>query len=214
MIHALVFTLTPGRDEARRWAEKELAKPEYRDSDISFFERIGRAFQRLVNSTIDKALDLNNPWLIIVFALVIVGIIVFFVWRANRGTGDAFSPQLFDKADVAGVEKPSEYRKRAADAASTGDWDTAVQEMVRASVAHLARAGAVELRASSTAHELTQSAATTYPHLGQDLSEASNLFDAVSFSTYQATQEDYAFTQAVDAKVTQVTKTTPEKVGA
>lgn len=214
MIHALVFTLTPGRDEARRWAEKELSKPEYRDSDVSFFERIGRAIQRLFNDALDKAFDLNNPWFIIVFGLVIVGIIVFFVWRSNRGTGDAFSPQLFDKTDAAGVENPDTYRKRAADAAAQEDWDTAVQEMVRASVAHLARTGAIELKASSTAHELTKTAATTYPHLEHDLSEASNLFDAVSFSTYHANQEDYAFTQTVDSKVRRVTKPSPEMVDA
>ena len=144
MICSPILTLTPGRDEARRWAEKELAKPEYRDSDISFFERIGRAFQRLVNDAVDKALDLNNPWLIIVFALVIVGIIVFFVWRANRGTGDAFSPQLFDKTDVAGVEKPSEYRKRAADGACQcrpfgSGWSRRAQSFVHSTRTHAKR---------------------------------------------------------------------------
>ena len=99
-------------------------------------------------------------------------------------------------------------------AAAQENWDTAVQEMVRASVAHLARTGAIELKASATAHELTMTAATTYPHLEHDLSEASNLFDAVSFSTYHASQEDYAFTQAVDSKVRQVTKPSSEKVDA
>lgn len=211
MITLQFLALSPGREEARKWAEDELSKPKYRGSDMSLFERIGQAVQRFINSLIDSAVNVNNPWLIIVFALIIVAIIVFFVWRANRGSGDAFSPQLFERSEVSGVEDPEAYRKRAAEAARMQDWNTAVQETVRASVAHLAKTGAIELSAAATAHELTQRAATTYTHLGPSLGQASDLFDAVSFGKFEATEDDFEFVRGVDERVVTETRT---KVGA
>lgn len=201
MIAPLLTVLTPSKSEGQQWADDELSNPAYRDADLTLLERIGRAINRFLSNLFDTAIDFNNPWLIIVFALVVAAIVGFFVWRANRGTGDAFSPALFDRSELDGLENPEEYRKRAAQAAQRGDWNLAVVETVRASMAHLAHTRTVDLTASATAHELALAAGEKLPELSADLIEASDLFDAVSFGQFEATEDHYTYVSDIDSRV-------------
>lgn len=212
---ALLTALTPSRSEGQDWANRELSKPDYTNADYSLLERVGRFFSDIVNSLFSTALGWNNPLLIIIFLAVIAVIVGFFIWRANRGVGDAFSPALFDRNTFSGLEDPATYRNRANAAAAHGDWNTAVQETVRALVAELARTGTVDITAAATAHELTGQAGRALPELKDKLAMTSDVFDAVSFGEVTATEEDFQFVREVDtAVVRQAAQRTREGVSA
>lgn len=188
---ALRAALTPGRDEARRWAEEELSRQEYQEADLTLLQRLGEAISRFLSDLVAPVAEFESAWLFVVVVLVVAALAVLIVWRVRRGSGGSLSdPYRPLDLQVAGID-PAELRARADRAAAAKDWNRAVQERVRAVMAELDRAGLVEITTASTTAELTASAARARPDEAADLTWAGGAFDAVTFGDAVADAADH-----------------------
>jgi hypothetical protein len=193
--------LAPGRDEARQWAEDELADPVYQESDLTLLERLGRAFNDLLDQLFGAAGAVQSPWLLFgVIALVIL-LVVLISWRVRRGSGGSLRvPRHEVNLTIAGLD-PDELRARARRAAAAGEWNLAVQEGVRALMAALARSGEIDIGTASTASELARAAAAARPDHAASLVAAGAVFDAVTFGEGSADEATYRRIEALDGRL-------------
>lgn len=193
--------LAPNRDEAREWASDELSKQEYQEADLTLLQRLGRAISDALDRLFSSATGVESPWLVIPVILVVLALIALIVWRVRRGSGGSLSdPRRSVSLLVPGLD-PQEMRARAAVAARARDWNLAVQESVRALLADLDQAGAIEIGAASTASELTRAAAAARPAEAPDLRAAGTLFDSVTFGEGSAAESDYRWITALDERL-------------
>ena len=196
--------LTPERDEARRWAEKKLSEPEYRDADLSPLEKLGRAIDRFFDGLISSAAAIDSPWTLLVIAALIIGLVVLVIWRVRRGTSGGV-----DLAQRAETINPQAFWDAAHAAASGGDYTLAVQNGVRAIFAQFVSLSLIDMTAASTASELARAAASACPPAAADAHAAGGLFDAVTFGEAQATAADW---QDLLARAERITAATSQAV--
>ena len=84
--------LTPDGDEARRWAEEELADPAYDAAQPTAIDRVARAIGDFFESLFATQLNGDwGPWAALIAAVVIILVIIaaFLVWGVPRATGRA-----------------------------------------------------------------------------------------------------------------------------
>lgn len=193
--------IAPGRDEARGWAEEELARPEYQESDLTFLERIGRLFTDLFDDLMRGVAGVSSPWLIVIVVVIVAALIVLVIWRVQRGSGGGLSLPRYDAPFIVPDQDPDELRIRARAAADAGDWNTAVQEGARTVMAELGRADAIEIAAASTAAELSRDAARARPGHRDDLLWTGRIFDSVTFGDGTAREQDWERVARLDAEL-------------
>lgn len=197
--------LTPERDEARRWAEKKLSEPEYRDADLSPLEKLGRAIDRFFDGLIDSAAALDSPWTLLIIAAIVIGLVVLVIRRVRRGTSGGVDLAAFDPAQRAETINPQAFWDAAHAAAGEGDFTLAVQNGVRAIFARLVSLGLIDMTAASTASELARAAAAACPPAAADAHAAGGLFDAVTFGEAHATAADWQDLLARAERITAAT---------
>ncbi|GAA4285132.1 hypothetical protein GCM10022261_26630 [Brevibacterium daeguense] len=190
--------LAPGRDEARQWAEDELADPVYRESDLTLLERLGRAFGDLLSDLFGAAGDIRSPWLLFGVIALVIALVVLIAWRVGRGSGGSLRVPRHDVRVADARLDPDELRARARRAAAARDWNLAVQEGVRALLAALARSGDIDIGAASTASELSRAAAAARPDHAVPLLDAGAVFDAVTFGEGSADEAAYRRIERLD----------------
>ncbi len=183
--------LHPSRDEARKWATHELSDPDYGNSDVTFFGRIGRAVSQFFSELLAPLSDVNSPWLLVALLIVIAAVVALIVWRVRSGSGSALDPQLFARPVIEKGADPGALRASARAAAARSEWRRAVQDQLRAVMAQLAQRGEIDISAASTAAELAAAAGAARPAAAAELGAAGALFDAVTFGERQAQRTDY-----------------------
>lgn len=170
----------PDAEEARRWAQEELAKAAYSDSPglvERFLDWLGRILGR-----VGELDTLTPPELVPV--LLVVGLVVVLVLarvlggrvRRGRARDVATGTALFED------DRSSADLHAAADAAARrGDHVAAVLDRFRAIIRRLDERGALDDRAGLTAHEAAALAAGALPDLAGPLGWAGRLFDDVRY---------------------------------
>lgn len=193
--------LTPSADEAREWAEAELAKAIYNDEPtllerlLNWLAELWRelmSWNESVGPVVLPLVVLAVAVLIVAAALLIGGPI-----RRRRARQQGTSAAVLD-----GDERTSgELRSAAEAAAAAGNHSLAVLERFRAIVRSLDERVVLEDRAGRTAHEAATEAGHGLPDSAPDLLRASGLFDAVCYGDLQAEPADYDQVVAVDEAV-------------
>jgi hypothetical protein len=175
--------LTPDGDQARRWAQEELAHPVYAAAKPTLADRVAQAvsdfFANLFTATPTGAWAW---WVGIIAAAVVVLVIVaaFFIWgrpraalRTRRATGELFG-------DAEG--RTAAQLRRAADAAATrGAWDEAVVLRFRALARGLDERDIVRTGPGATAHSFARAAGRRIPSAATALESAAGAFDDVRY---------------------------------
>jgi hypothetical protein len=195
--------LTPDGDEARKWAEQELAKPVYAEAQPTLFDRIARTvgdfFEQLFST------QLEGPWgstLALVAAIVVVVLIVaaFLVWGVPRATrrSKVSVAELFGESEG---RPASELRSAAAAHAARGEWDAAIVLRFRALARGLAERGVVETPPGATVHGFARRAGRAFPASAEALEGAAAAFDDVRYLRRPGTAELYERIAAVDETV-------------
>ena len=193
--------LTPSADEAREWAQAELAKAIYND-EPTLLERLldwlGRLWRELLSWNEDVGpVVLPLVVLAVVLLLIGAGILIGGPVRRRRLRQQATSAVVLD-----GDERTAKELRAAAEAAArAGDFSLAVLERFRALVRSLDERVVLEDRPGRTAHEAATDAGHGLPDCAQDLLAASQTFDAVCYGNIRATQDDYERVVGVDEQV-------------
>ena len=200
VVHVVVNADVPveiGRDEARRLAAEELAKPEYHVDDPSLSERLIAWLWEKFNELLDSASGVipGGLWGLVALALVVGAVAALVFWRNGpvRRTGRA-DTRLF----VGRVRSAREYRAAADAAATAGQWELAVQERYRAIVRSLEERTILDPRPGRTADEAAATAGLSLPELARDLGSAATTFDAVTYGGRPANSTDNRFLIELD----------------
>lgn len=172
--------LDPSAEEARQWAQEELAKAIY-DQGPSLLERIlgwlGRIWEQLMG--IEGAGAVLLPVVVLALAGLIIAAALILggpVRRRRVGPAPA-SMQVLDDDD-----RGARALRSAADAAAqAGDYARAVLDRFRALVRGLDERGILADRHGRTAREAAASAGAAFPDHSGDLARAGELFDAVCY---------------------------------
>ena len=198
LIAAADAPATPGAQEAREAAEAELAKPAYHPVP----NLLGRLWRWLVEHLDPTTAIPGIPPLLsgLIVLLVLVTCVVLLVVLLRRfrpvGRSRRASGRLFDD------ERDARALARAADAAAErGDWGTAVVERFRAIIRSLDERGLIEDYPGMTAHEAATLGSGALEALGEELTRAAALFDAVRYGEVVSTEEQDAWMRDLARRV-------------
>ncbi len=192
--------LTPDGDDARRWAEEELAKSAYDIAEPSPFDIAARAVRDFIVSlfTGDVPEGLGRTMVIIAAIVVAVLIVVaILVWglprRSVRSRGVV--GELFGDVED---RSAAQLRADAASKAAARDWDGAIVLRFRALARGLAERGIVETPPGATVHAFARAAGRPFPASAEELESAAAAFDDVRYLRRPGTADLYARVAAVD----------------
>ena len=198
LIAAADAPATPGAQEAREAAEAELAKPAYHPVP-NLLDRLWRwLVEHLDPTTVIPGIPPLLSGLIVLLVLVTCIILLVVLLRRFRPVGRSrrASGRLFDD------ERDARALARAADAAAErGDWDTAVVERFRAIIRSLDERGLIEDYPGMTAHEAAALGSGALEALGEELTRAAALFDAVRYGEVVSTEEQDAWMRDLARRV-------------
>lgn len=202
---------TPGAQEAREAAEAELAKPVYHPVP----DLLGRLWRWLVEHLDPTTAIPGIPPLLsgLIVLLVLVTCVVLLVVLLRRfrlvGRSRRNAGRLFDD------ERDARALARAADAAAErGDWDAAVVERFRAIIRSLDERGLIEDYPGMTAHEAAVLGSGALEALGEELTRAAALFDAVRYGEVVSTEEQDAWMRDLARRVDTARVDRTDRTGA
>ena len=182
--------LDPSGDEARSALRRELAHPDYHETNL--VERILTWIGRKLDEGVGAAADVPP---LTTFAGMLVGLLLLaaVVWLVSRArltarTKAERTPALTDERVTAG-----ELRARAEASLQEGRYDDALVDGFRALAVRQVEHGRIEDTPQATAHELARALAAEFPTRRHLVDRAADLFDFVLYGEHPATRE-----QAVD----------------
>ncbi|NUP52497.1 MAG: DUF4129 domain-containing protein [Catenulispora sp.] len=207
-----------GRDDARRAAADELAKPGYTHARPSLVRRALDWFGHQVRDLWDKAFGSGgggggDGWIavLVVLALLIAVVIMIRLRYGPVRRKVTEDRALFDEErplDAAG------YRRAADEHAGGGRWAEAVRDRLRAVIATLEERTVLEPRPGRTADMAAREAGRALPELAEALAAAARLFDDIWYGEAAAGPRDYQQLVSVDQAVAQTRTRIAAGVGA
>ena len=188
---------TPGAQEAREAAEAELAKPAYHPAPDLLDWLWHWLREHLDPTAVIPGIPPLLSGLIVLLVLVTCVVLLVVLLRRFRPVGRSRrAARLFDD------ERDARALARAADAAAErGDWDAAVVERFRAIIRSLDERGLIEDYPGMTAHEAAVLGSSALEALGEELTRAAALFDAVRYGEVVSTEEQDAWMRDLARRV-------------
>lgn len=182
--------VTPGADEARRWASEELAKKSYQDAKPGVTQLIIGWLRKALGELLDNlgSLQSNTALLVIlgVAALVIIAAVVLVRPRLNRRKAQKTTVFAGPVTLTA-----SGHRSLASAAAAQADFATAVREQFRVIVRTAEERNVLSPAPGSTAAEVATELCATFPAHSHAIRRAGDIFNTVSYGHTEATMPMY-----------------------
>ena len=196
--------IVPDPDEARRWAEEELSRPEYTATEPTVFDRVARAVGDFIADLFRSSPSIAWDGLLAVVLIVVAVLLVvaaFLIWGRPRALrrSHAQDAGLFSAAETSAAQ----LRAQAAERAAAQDWDEAIVLRFRGLARGLAERGVVDPVPGATVHAFARQAIRAFPAESARLEEAAAAFDDVRYLRRPGTPELYALVSAVDDAVAQ-----------
>lgn len=190
--------VVPDADEARRWANEELAQKAYQDAKPGLAELVVDFLKRALDDFL-SALNVANGGIglgIVVGLAVIAILVIVLILRPALNRKKATTAPVFEGEQFLSSAQHSKLAKAAAQA---GDFGTAVSEQFRA----LVRAGEERdisvMAPGRTAVEVATELQLAFPAHVPALRHAAELFNAVRYGQVPPTHAMYAELVATDS---------------
>ncbi|MFT4260635.1 DUF4129 domain-containing protein [Microbacterium sp.] len=202
MIVRLDDVLVPDGDEARRWAEDELANPRYAQAKPTWFDLLARGiWDFIVNLFSGGNTAAAGPAaLIIVSVLVFAALVtVLIIWGRPRRAAVIRRP-----VSLLGVDDDrtaAQLRADAERAARAQDWDEATVLRYRALARGLLERDLISPAPGATAQAIAREVATVFALEAAAVRAAAVSFDDVRYLRHPATAEGYARLAATDERL-------------
>lgn len=199
----LQIPVTPGPDEAREWAERELADPVYDAAQPTFIDRVAQAIGDFLSRLFSGPIGGEwSPLLGLIVLLVIAALVVgaLLIWGrprpAHRVSGS--STPLFGEDETRSAD---ELRGSAAAHAAAERWDQAIVERYRALARGLEERDVLDALPGTTARALAVRATEYFPAQAAGLHAGAAAFDDVRYLRRRGTAEMYASVSATDDEI-------------
>lgn len=192
--------VVPGADDARQWAQDELAKQLYQDAKPGWAEQIGQLLMQALAELLGKVgVAPGQTGLVIVGAvavLAVVAVVLIVRPRLNRR-------KLRELAVFAGAASLSanEHRARARAAAAVGDFRAAATEQFRALVRAAEERDISMPAPGRTAVEVATELERAFPGHAVQLHRCAELFNAARYGQETPTVDMYGEIAATDTAV-------------
>ncbi|MFT4028762.1 MAG: DUF4129 domain-containing protein [Protaetiibacter sp.] len=193
----------PGRDDARRLLEEELAKSRYQERPgierPGWIDDLFDWFDRLLDS-LGGANTVPGWTVVLVIAGIAVLVVAFLVFGVPRlrARSRIQGEELFEADDL---RDAAAMRRDAEAAAAAGRYGEAIAERFRAIARSLHERTLVSTLPGSTAHDVARRAATPLPEHAAALERAAHDFDAVRYLGEPGDRERYARLAGLDAAI-------------
>ncbi|MGV9770183.1 DUF4129 domain-containing protein [Microbacterium sp. NPDC003461] len=200
----LQIPVTPGPDEAREWAERELADRVYDAAEPTLIDRIAQAIGEFFANLLRVGVGAEwSPLLTLVVIVVIAAVVVLglLIWgrpRSAHRARAASSSVLFGEDET---RSAAELRASAAEHAAAGRWDQAVIERYRALARGMEERDVLDALPGTTAQALAANAAPFFPAQAQRLHDGAVAFDDVRYLRRRGTAQMYEGVAAVDDEI-------------
>lgn len=195
--------LSPDRDDAREWAERELSDPAYDVAEPTVLDRIARSVGDFIQDLFGAQLpDAWAPGFALIAGIVVIALLVVavLVWGRPRGTarvrraaGDLFGEH--EERSAAALRSDAEA------AARRGEWNEAIVLRFRAVARGLAERTIVETTAGTTVHAFAREAARAFPGSAARMNAAASAFDDVRYLRRQGTEDAYRAIATLDEEL-------------
>lgn len=194
------WVVDPDRDEARRWLEDELSRPEYAVRESLLLRAWAWITDHLPSLSLPGALPPWAAWALLGVVLLAATLVVIASSRDRRRQGSLSTAGRSSVLDEVGVPA-AEYRRRADAATAAGDHGTALLEAYRAIAAGAVERALTEDRPGRTAHEVALELAPVFPAEAAALAEAADAFDAVRYGGLGATADRAARVRQLESRI-------------
>lgn len=194
--------LDPDPDEARRWAERELAEPAYQAAEPTLFDRIAQAIGDFLGGLFQSAGTAAFDGLLAAVVIVVTALLIvaaFLIWGRPRVTRRSRGPVT----DLFGTdERPAaDLRREARERAAAGEWNEAIILAFRGLARGVAERGVVDPVPGATVHAFARQTALAFPAQAQNLDAAAAAFDDVRYLRRPGTSELYQVVVDTDAAI-------------
>ncbi|QNA92301.1 MULTISPECIES: DUF4129 domain-containing protein [unclassified Microbacterium] len=185
--------IVPDGDEARRWAQDELANPKYADATPTWFDLVARDIGRFLADLFSSENGANvGPWALIVVSAIIAAALIaaLLIWgrpRSSRAVRRARTDLLGESDDRTAAQLRSDADRSARD----GDWDLATILRYRALARGLLERDLIDPAPGATAQAIAREASTVFADEADAMRRAAVLFDDVRYLGHPATAESY-----------------------
>jgi len=189
----------PDGDEARRWAEDELARQEYQAARPTWFDRfVADIVEWFFGLFTADGSGSVAPFAVTLIVIVLIAalIVALLVWgrpRASRAVSRR-AELLGERDDRTAARLRAEAEKRARDQ----DWDAAVVLRFRALARSLLERDLIDPAPGATAQGIAREAAAPFPGFAERLHRAATAFDAVRYLRTPANAAEYRAVAAAE----------------
>lgn len=203
MIRPFDDLFVPDGDEARRWAEEELANPRYADAKPTWFDLVARDIGRFLADLFTSDNGANvGPWALIIVTAIIIGALItaLIIWgrpRSSRAVRRTRTDLLGESDDRSAAQLRADAERSARD----GDWDTATVLRYRAIARGLLERDLIDPAPGATAQSIAREASAVFADEAGAMRRAAVSFDDVRYLRHPATEESYRELAATDDRL-------------
>lgn len=203
-VHRAEVPLVPGSDEARQWAQDELAQQVYQDAKPGLAEQVlallKQALDELLNSI---GVADGKTGLVIAAGVALLAIVaIIFIVRPQLNRRKSAVATVFENEPLMTA---AQHRSRARTAAREEDFSTALNEQFRAIVRGAEERDVIVPALGRTAFEIASELEQAFPSHRLALHHGAELFNAVRYGQVPPTSamfEELAETDQVVAGLT------------
>jgi hypothetical protein len=203
MIFPYADVFIPDGDEARRWAEEELANPRYADAKPTWFDLLARDIGRFLADLFSAENGANvGPTAMIVIIVVIFAALVaaLIIWGRPR-SARAVRRSRIDLLGADDDRTSAQLRADAERSARNGDWDEATILRFRAIARGLIERDLIDPTPGATAQAIAREISKVFPEEAVPVRQAATSFDDVRYLGHPSSSERYAELAATDDRL-------------
>lgn len=203
MIRRFDDLFVPDGDEARRWAEDELANPRYADAKPTWFDLVARDVGRFLADlfSADNSASIGPSALVIVCIVIAAALIAaLIIWgrpRSSRAVRRARTDLLGQSDDRTAAQLRADAERNA----RAGDWSAATILRYRAIARSLLERDLIDPAPGATAQAIAREASAVFADEAEAMRRAAVSFDDVRYLGHASTPESYRELAATDDRL-------------
>lgn len=203
MIRRFDEVFVPDGDEARRWAEEELANPRYADAKPTWFDLLARDVGRFLADLFssENGAGVGPSALIIVIVIIAAALVAALIIWGRPRRSRAVRRGGADLLGASDDRTAAQLRSEAERSAREGDWDTATILRYRALARGLLERDLIDPAPGATAQAIAREASTMFADEADALRRAAVAFDDVRYLGHRATATSYGELAATDERL-------------